>query len=132
MTIASIHPFYVSSLIFLIPYLAGAFFYLFVILNVILEIDAMGDITEPNVNPDEVMDLSDLTIGQSCVFVCAMPCIVCIQFADFVYAVNKAVRRHYNELFPPPKKSKRSIWKRIYKTLNRLIRGKKLVYDIFI
>jgi len=124
-TIASIRPFYVGTVIFLIPDLLASLFFLFTIGNIIREVDNNGDISEPNVNPEDVMDLSDLTLTQSCVFVCAMPCILCIQFADLISALRKAFNRHYFEIFPPKKKSKRSLFRRIYKTLHRLIRGKK-------
>jgi hypothetical protein len=55
-----------------------------------------GIIAEPD-PPSWVLDLSDVSLFQSCVFVCAMPCIMCIQCADFLSALKKAYDKHYRD-----------------------------------
>lgn len=71
------------------------------------EVEKGGTIAEL-MPPEDVKDLTDVTLLQSCIFVVGMPCILCIQIVDVVKAVNRSYRRHYNDepLFRPPDMAK--------------------------
>ena len=138
-TLARMFPYYVCTIIFLMPYLVAVTYYPLEISYYIDQIDSGGIIAEPD-PPDWVMDLSDVSLFQSCVFVCAMPCILCIQCSDFITAIGRAYNKHYRdqplfgfsnnrkEKYALPKeqpKRKRRVLKRIWKTLSRWFRGSK-------
>lgn len=121
------------------PYLASVTYYALEISFYIDQVDMGGVIAEPD-PPENFMDLSDVSLFQSCVFVCAMPCIMCIQLADFIKALKKAYNKHYKDqpMFdfssrkekyaePQDTKKKRRVLRRIWKTLTRLFRGSKYV-----
>ena len=96
------------------------------------EIDMGGSIEEPD-PPPNVMDLSDVTLLQSCVCVCAFPCILIIQCVDLVKALRSAYAHHYEHKpwFGTDKKKKkkeqpkkkRRFMRRVWKTIVRLFRG---------
>ena len=139
-TLAQIFPYYVSMIIFIMPYLAAVSYYTLEISYYIDLVDMGGNITEPN-PPEHVMDLSDVSLFQSCVFVCAMPCILCIQCSDLMIALRAAYDRHYKDqplfsfgantarkdmyIAPEDVKKKRRVLRRIWKTLTRWFRGSK-------
>jgi hypothetical protein len=131
------YPYYICTVLFLMPYLASVFYYTLEVSFYIDKIDMGGNITEPD-PPDWVMDLSDVSLLQSCVFVCAMPCIMCIQCSDLVVAIHKAYAKHYRDrpffefgkrdaqyAEPQHVKRKRRVLRRIWKTLTRWFRGAK-------
>jgi phosphoglycolate phosphatase-like HAD superfamily hydrolase len=109
------------------------------------EVEKGGTIAESNPPPD-AKDLSDVTLIQSCVFVCAMPCILCIQSVDLVRAVKRVYDDNYKDQpfcgcglpdcfrnktteagekkqLEPKKPKKRTVWFRIYRTLVRCFTG---------
>lgn len=142
MIIAEIYPYYVCTELFLIPLVVALAFYTLDISWHIEQLDQGGVILEPN-PPDHILDMSDVTLFQSCVFVCAMPCIVCLQCSDLVSAFAKAYRKHYRDkpLFaakkrerkgaaPPPtedpaKKKGHKFLRRLAKTVMRWFSGAK-------
>jgi hypothetical protein len=129
-------PYYVCMIIFLLPFIAAQAYYTLEISFYIDKVDTGGNITEPD-PPENVMDLSDVSLFQSCIFVCAMPCILAIQCMDLARAVAKAYAKHYKdqpmfsssnkrkEKYAPPEevKRKRRVLRRIWKTLTRWFRG---------
>lgn len=138
-TVARMFPYYVCTVLFLMPYLASVTYYPLEVSYYIDQVDMGGIIAEPD-PPAWVMDLSDVSLFQSCVFVCAMPCIMCIQCADFMVAVRKAYDKHYRDqplfafssnrkekyaLPKPEEKKRRRVLRRIWKTLTRWFRGAK-------
>jgi len=134
-TLARIFPYYVCTIIFLMPYLAAQAYYTLEISYYIDGIDTGGIIAEPD-PPERVMDLSDVSLFQSCIFVVGMPCILLIQCSDLVKAVASAYAKHYAHvpLFAKPKKAakeppqrgkKNKLLRRIYKTVTRWFRGSK-------
>lgn len=56
------------------------------------EVDLDGIIAEPN-PPQDVSDLSDLSIQQLCIFACALPCVLIIQMCDLCYGICKTIRQ---------------------------------------
>ena len=58
------------------------------------EIVLDGIIAEPN-PPDDVTDLSDLSIHQLFIFACALPCVLLIQCMDCCNGMKKAAYRFY-------------------------------------
>jgi hypothetical protein len=109
------------------------------------EVEKGGQIAEAN-PPEDAKDLSDVTLIQSCVFVCAMPCILCIQISDLGFALKRAFDRTYrDEPFcklpscclrdktalaeekqaQQRKAKKRTLWRRIWRTLVRCFKGTK-------
>lgn len=141
-------PYYVCTLIFLLPYLPVLVFYTMDVSYLVDEVERGGVIEELD-PPKETKDMSDVTVVQSFVFVCGMPCILCIQFFDLATAVRKAYERHYREspLLPcasccPDKskvysandeskkpKKRSTIWTRLWRTLTRCFRGQKKKVD---
>eukprot|EP01031_Cornospumella_fuschlensis_P030156 gene30156-36428_t len=102
-TLQSMLPYYICTLLFLLPYLPILFLYTLDISYLTDEVERGGVIEELDPPPD-AKDMSDVTLVQSFVFVCGMPCIVCIQLCDLVNAVKRAYERHYrdNPLFTCP------------------------------
>jgi hypothetical protein len=96
------------------------------------EFDMNGIIVEPN-PPDNVMDLSDVTILQSCAFLLATPCILCIQLLDLLSALYRASsnearkfgdymeyrKRMREEQEAMKNKKKRHICHRLFRTLTK-------------
>jgi hypothetical protein len=123
LTLRQIQPYYTASLVFLFPFLVGTAYYLVTIQGLIDEVEKEGDITEPDVDPDDFTDLSDVTFAQAMVLVCAMPCILTMQFMDLIKAVSKAASNHYRDYFPPARKTKRRhICVRFGATFMRMLR----------
>lgn len=139
MVVAQMFPYYVCTIIFLMPYLAAELYYTMDVSFYIDQIDNGGNITEPDPPPD-VLDLSDVSLFQSCVFVFAMPCILIIQCIDFCRALRAAYGKYYKDQpmfqFPsvndpkskyaakqPTKKNR--VLRRIWKTFARWFRGAK-------
>ncbi len=134
-TLASIYPYYISTIIFLLPFLVVQVLYSLDLSYLADEVDMGGNIEEPD-PPDQVMDLSDVTLAQSCIFVCAMPCIMCVQLSDLIAAIVRAYNRHYRDSAAIPtgkKKSKsapaqtksKGVGRRLWKTVNRFFRGSR-------
>lgn len=106
MIIAEIYPYYVCTELFLIPLVVALAFYTLDISWYVEQIDQGGVILEPD-PPDHILNMSDVTLFQSCVFVCAMPCIVCLQCSDLISAFAKAYRKHYRDTQLNAKKKKK-------------------------
>lgn len=125
------------------PYLVVLFLYTLDISYLTDEVERGGIIAELD-PPEDAADLSDVTLFQSCVFVCGMPCIVVIQFLDLFTAVKRAYNRYYKdqpictcfnwfrsrtisaeEANERRKKNKKTIWYRMYKTCMRCFKGTK-------
>lgn len=136
-TIARIFPYYICTILFLLPYLVSLVYYPLEVSYYIDQIDNGGVIAEPD-PPDNFMDLSDVSLFQSCIFVCAMPCVMCIMFTDLIKAIRKAYAKHYADqpgfmsnkhkekyAAPGEVKKKRRVWRRVWKTLTRWFRGAK-------
>lgn len=98
-----------------------------------------GSIEEPD-PPENIMDLSDVTLAQTCVFICAMPCIMCVQISDLVAAVLRAYNRHYRDspmislpTFGNNRRKKKAVvanksrgfGRRLWKTIVRIFKGSK-------
>lgn len=138
-------PYYITTILFILPLLLVFCFYTMDVSYLTDEIEKGGIIAESN-PPDDTKDLSDVTLIQSCVFVCAMPCILCIQFADLCKAVKRVYDDNYrDEPFfklpdwfknktttaedmkepqnTPKKSKKRTIWFRMYRTCIRCFSG---------
>lgn len=148
-TLAAMFPYYVCTLIFLMPYLPALFFYTMDISYLVDEVEKGGVIEELD-PPKNTKDMSDVTLMQSFVFVCGVPCILCIQLCDLAAAVRAAYDRHYRDqpLFSCPKicpdtakvysastkgdkkKKKSTIWTRLFRTLMRCFRGGKKKADV--
>lgn len=143
-------PYYVCTLIFLLPYLPVLLLYTLDVSYLTDEVEKGGVIEELDPPPD-VKDMSDVTLLQAFVFVCGMPCILCIQVCDLATAVKTAYDHHYRDqpLVTCPKlcpdhtkiyaasskevkrKKKRStIWSRLWKTCLRCFRGAKAKKDV--
>mmetsp|Transcript_22575 Transcript_22575/g.50193 ORF Transcript_22575/g.50193 Transcript_22575/m.50193 type:complete len:372 (+) Transcript_22575:762-1877(+) len=132
-TLARIFPYYVCTVLFLLPYLASTVYYPLEISYHIDQIDMGGIITEPD-PPADVLDLSDVSLFQSCVFVIALPCVMCIQCSDLLRGLKRAYAKHYRDqpLFAskakveqPQEKKKRRVLRRLWKTATRWFRGSK-------
>lgn len=130
------------------PYLAILFFYSLDVSYLTDEVEKGGNIVEFD-PPEDTRDLSDVTLFQSCVFVCGFPCIVMIQFLDLFKAVRKTYSRVYGGKSllsceclhkktqvansnvakeEAKKKAKGStLWKRLWKTCIRCFRGSRLI-----
>ena len=138
-TIARIFPYFICTILFLLPYLVSLVYYPLEVSYYIDQIDNGGVIAEPD-PPDNFMDLSDVSLFQSCIFVCAMPCVMCIMFMDLMKAMRKAYAKHYADqpvfasskhqekyAAPGEVKKKRRVLRRVWKTLTRWFRGAKYV-----
>lgn len=130
---ARIYPYYICTILFLMPLLSSILFYTLDISWHVEQIDNGGIIVEPD-PPPYTMDMSDVTLFQSFVFVFALPCILCIQCNDLIRAFHKAYETYYKDqpLFPKKddlskeeKKKGRKILRRIMKTFMRWFRGTK-------
>lgn len=134
---ARIFPYYICTILFLMPYLVSLVYYSLEISYYIDKVDNGGVIAEPD-PPDNFMDLSDVSLFQSCIFVCAMPCVICIMFFDLIKAMRKAYAKHYadqpmfssskrQEKYAAPEevKKKRRVMRRVWKTMTRWFRGAK-------
>ena len=125
------------------PYLAVLFLYTLDVSYLTDEVEKGGTIAELD-PPEDAADLSDVTLFQSCVFVCGMPCIICIQFMDLFGGIKRAYNRYYKdqpmcscmnwlrrrtvsaeEEKERKKKAKKTIWFRMYKTCMRCFTGSK-------
>jgi hypothetical protein len=89
-------PYFISSFIFVFPLLLVYFFYTMDVSYLTSEVEKGGTIAEL-MPPEDVKDLTDVTLLQSCIFVVGMPCILCIQVVDIAKAVRRSYRRHYND-----------------------------------
>lgn len=144
-TTQSILPYYICTIIFITPYLAACFLYTLDISYLTDELEKGGTIAELD-PPDDVKDLSDVTLFQSCIFVCAMPCILGIQCCDLVNAIKRAYNKYYRDeplckcpnlwltnrtvssekaAIEATKKKKKTIWHRMWKTCVRCFTGSK-------
>lgn len=134
--IATLFPYYVSTIIFIHPYDAAVLWYIMDISTQVSEMDMGGVIAEPGMqHRSDVADLSDVTLTQSCIFVCAMPLIICIQISDFFKAVKRAYDQYYEEAETERtteasrraarKHNKRSFCRRVWRTLTRWCQGRK-------
>jgi hypothetical protein len=145
LNLAQLFPYYVSTIIFLMPYLTAIFWYGMDISSQTQEVDNGGTIAEPlsgDHKGGDVADLTDVTLTQSCIYVCAMPCIVCIQISDFIVALRRAYQSYYEEAEnertteesrrAARKHNKRSFIRRVYRTLARWFQGRRSVSLIFI
>jgi hypothetical protein len=139
-TTQSLLPYYICTAIFLMPYLAVSFLYTLDISYLTDELEKGGIIAELQ-PPENAADLSDVTLLQSCVFVCAMPCILGIQFCDLFASAKRAYSRYYRdeplchcpslscwlsnrtlseeEAKKQRHKKKKTIWHRLYRTCVR-------------
>lgn len=142
--IAEMLPYFICLCIFLLPYVAVLLLYTLDVSYLTDEVEKGGSIEERD-PPPYARDLSDVTLFQSCIYVCGMPIIICIQMADLVTAVREAYNQYYRENPPccrlpdlfclrkktapasdAKKKPKgKTIWHRIYRTIMRCIRGTK-------
>jgi hypothetical protein len=136
--VARIFPYYLCTILFLMPYLVSVTYYPLEISFYIDQVDMGGVIAEPD-PPDDFMDLSDVSLFQSCIFVCAMPCVICIMFMDLIKAMRRAYAKHYadqpsffsstkrSEKYAAPEevKKKRRVLRRVWKTMTRWFRGAK-------
>lgn len=142
--IAQMLPYFVCLCIFLLPYVAFLFLYTLDVSYLTDEVEKGGPIEERD-PPPYARDLSDVTLFQSCIYVCGMPVIICIQISDLCVAVRQAYDQYYQE--NPPlcqtsdwfclrkktmpsseavKKPKgKTIWHRMYRTIMRCFRGSK-------
>lgn len=143
--IQSLLPYYICTTMFITPLLLVEFLYTLDVSYLTNELERGGNIAELD-PPDDVRDLSDVTLFQSCVFVCAMPCIIGIQCCDLIASTRRAYDRYYREepLFKCPsfvscwlssrtipaeqakakakeeqRKKKKTVWHRLYKTCVR-------------
>lgn len=94
--LARIFPFYVCTVLFIIPLDAGLFFYIMDISYFIDEVANTpgSEITEPD-PPPEIMDLTDVTASQLILVVLSMPFLVFIQCFDLCVAVKRAGQRYF-------------------------------------
>lgn len=142
--IAQMLPYFVCLCIFTLPYVAFLFLYTLDISYLTDEVEKGGPIIERD-PPPYARDLSDVTLFQSCIYVCGMPVIICIQIADLCTAVRQAYDQYYQDNPPccqtqdwfcmrkktmpaseATKKPKgKTIWHRMYRTIMRCIRGTK-------
>jgi hypothetical protein len=138
-------PYYLCTLIFLLPYLPFLLLYTLDVSYLTDEVEK-GGIIEELEPPPNVKDLSDVTLLQSLVCVCGMPCILCVQLCDLITAVRVAYDRHYRnqplcslpkfwsdtkKVYSAPqkvvdkKKKGSTIWMRIFRTCFRCFRNSK-------
>ena len=90
----AIFPVYLSTVIFGIPYLGALVYYCLDIWYLIFEIEQNGaDIEEPDV-PDDVADLSDVSLKQALFFIFVIPFVFAIQFVDLITATCRACNRY--------------------------------------
>lgn len=142
--LAAMLPYYICTLIFLLPYLPAMLLYTMDVSYLTDEVERGGAIDELD-PPASAKDMSDVTLAQSFVFVCGMPCIICIQLVDLFTAVRAAYDRHYRDQPLCPqlcssskeakgkevKRKKRStIWTRLWRTLMRCFRGAKVATNV--
>lgn len=138
-------PYYVCLCIFLLPYLAVLLLYTLDVSYLTDEVEKGGEIIERD-PPPYARDLSDVSLFQSCIYVCGMPIIICIQLGDLCIAIRNAYEQSYRDapgccckpadLFCLRKKTTpaseavkkpkgKTIWHRMYRTVVRCIRGSK-------
>jgi phosphoglycolate phosphatase-like HAD superfamily hydrolase len=136
-------PYYVCTILFILPLLIALFLYSLDVSHLTDEIEKGGTIAESN-PPEDAKDLTDVTVIQSCVFVCGMPCIIVIMGLDIFKAVKRAYDENYRDepfcVIPEwckkkpteggdekpvqPKRSRKStLWFRIWRTLVRCFTG---------
>lgn len=144
----SMLPYYVCTCIFLLPYFATVTIYTLDVSYLTDEIERGGTILEPN-PPTYTRDLGDVTLFQSCIYVCGFPLILLVQIMDLCQGVRRSYNRHYRETPPlcpcwrelflrkktmPAGSAKseaaaqsqrrgKTIWHRMYKTCLRCFRG---------
>lgn len=112
----NVRPFYACTIVFLLPYITQIFLYTMNISYLCEEMEMGGTIEEPN-KPRNYMDLSNVTLCQSCAFIGILPVVVCMQgfgwlgtgFTLFLRCMGCDSR----------KKKKKSIFRRIVKTVSR-------------
>lgn len=140
-------PYYICTIIFMLPLLIVFCLYTLDVSYLTDEVEKGGIIAEQN-PPADVKDLSDVTLLQSCIFVCGMPCILCIQLADLCKAIKRVYDDNYRDdpffQLPsyfksktttseetkdptnvPKRPRKRTIWWRMYRTCVRCCTGAK-------
>ena len=93
--VAAIFPYYVSTCIFIIPYLLVLVYYVMDISYYVsrLSMDETGVIEEPD-PPADVVDLSDVSLSQVCMCLAALPCVMMVQLCDLASAVCRACGRY--------------------------------------
>jgi hypothetical protein len=91
--LTAIFPLFVSTAIFALPYGLALFVYTFELSHLLQELDLGGSLMEPDADPVDVMDLSDVTMTQSLIFLLAAPLIACIQLSDLLLAAARHTRR---------------------------------------
>lgn len=142
--IAQMLPYFVCLCIFLFPYVSFLLLYTLDVSYLTDEVEKGGPIEERD-PPPYARDLSDVTLFQSCIYVCGMPVIICIQISDLIVAVRQAYHQYYQENPPccrmpdlfclrkktmPASEAKKkpkgkTIWHRMYRTIMRCFRGTK-------
>jgi hypothetical protein len=132
-------------MIFILPLLIVLCLYTLDVSYLTDEVEKGAIIAEAN-PPDDAKDLTDVTVIQSCIFVCGMPCILLIQIGDLATAVKRVYDDNYrdepcctlpdclkqklsqgkDEKPKAPKKQKKStIWFRMYRTIVRCLTGSR-------
>jgi phosphoglycolate phosphatase-like HAD superfamily hydrolase len=142
--VASMRPYLICSMIFLLPYVVIIFLYTLDVSYLTNEIENGGNIEELN-PPSYARDLSDVSLFQTCICVCGMPIILMIQCSDLFRALHRTYQQVYRDAptacFRWPecclkhrtvpaaeelkKPKKKSIWHRFYRTILRCFRGTK-------
>ena len=110
---------------FILPYLAAMLLYTLEISYLVEEMELGGNIEEPEI-PEDVMDLSDVTMCQSALFFVATPFILVIQLYDLCVALYKALMRYleyrkaiYEEKEARRNKKKRNVCSKMLRTCFR-------------
>eukprot|EP01038_Epipyxis_sp_PR26KG_P012410 gene12410-16644_t len=122
--LAIIWPYYICTLLFIYPYIGLITIYVLNISGILEELDHNGNIKEPD-PPEVVMDLTDVTISQSCLLIIVFPCVAVIQCMDLVKAIQRAYRRYQtdrlhgfnNNNSRESKKKKKGFLRKVYRTL---------------
>lgn len=96
--LAMIYPFYCWTIVLMIPYLIGLLYFLLEFWYMVDELEMGGNIIEPD-PPAHYMDLSDVTLLQTCMCICAFPCVLCIQACDCVSAVWRSCTGEIYKIF---------------------------------
>ena len=118
---------------FLLPYSPAVLLYSLNLSSLLEELDLNGIIKEPDVH-GYVLDLANVSLTQTILFFCAVPCVFCIQFCDLLSAVHRSYMSYYNnnrniKQYQIDKKKlkkknatvkkKKNFLRRIYKTLTK-------------
>jgi hypothetical protein len=106
----------------LIPYLIALLLYGMNISYYTEQMDYDGIIEEPNVNPEDVVDLSGVSLLHFTGVLFAIPCILCIQCRDSAEGLCGVINDWIFEMRrsrEKAKKKRQSFAHRVKKTLNR-------------